>query len=289
MNPSVSIIIATLNNAPTLRKTLKGLLRIDYPEDYEIIIVNDGSTDNTKEMLDKEFSRNKRLKVIHIPRSGVCIARNIGIENSKGEIVVTMDHDCIPARDWLKNLVKGFSPRNVGVVSSYGYYGGTSTAFRRSLLKRVGGYDKEYVYYREDTDLSFKIMDLGYDFKLVKADYKHDHKMVKPTGVSGGMKYVLQRWKYHMNDVLLFKKHPSLAKEFLDVKMGFVINPLTDFRVATGLWKGEYSLSSPRGIIFLENKTPFHAVIIFFTGLLYMIGVKFFRLQGSLKFGKLLI
>jgi len=287
--PNVSVIVATLNNSTVLRMCLNGLLAINYPGRYDIIVVNDGSTDNTKNILDKEFSRNKKINVIHIPHSGVCVARNVGIENSKGKIVVNMDHDCIPERDWLTKLVDGFSSDMVGVVSSYGYYGGTSTAFRRDLLEKVGGYDNEYYYYREDTDLSFKIMDLGYKFILVEAGYKHDHDLVKPKGISGAIKYVTQRWKYHMNDVLLFKKHPTLARDFLDVRVGFLINPLKDFKVATGLWRGDYNLSSPRGMTFLKNKSPVHSTLIFFVGLLYVVGVKYHRLIGSLKFGKFLI
>lgn len=92
-----------------------------------------------------------------------------------------------------------------------------------------------------------------------------------------------------MNDVLLFKKHPRLAGKFLDVKLGFLVNPLADFRAATGLWKGDYQLSSPRGITFLENSSPLHAAAIFLTGLAYVLGVKAYRLRGSLKFGKLLV
>jgi len=287
--PSVTIIVATKNNPDTLRRTLHGLLTIPYPGQYDVIVINDGSTDTTKDMLDTEFSKKSRLRIIHLPPSGVCIARNTGIKHARGEIIVNMDHDCIPEKEWLIKLVNGFASPKIGVVSSYGYYGGTSTAFRRSLLKQVGGYDPAYGYYREDTDLSFTIMDKGYEFKLVDAHYIHDHELVKPSGIRGAIKYALLRWKYHMNDVLLFKKHPELAGKFLDVKFGFLINPLTDFKVATGLWKGDYALSSPRGITFMENKTPLHSTLIFFTGILYIMGVKFHRLLGSLKFGKLLI
>lgn len=287
--PSVSIIVATLNNAASLRKTLKGLLRVKYPAKVEIVVVDDGSTDRTRSMLEKEFSRFKRVKWLSIPHSGVCVARNTGIVRSTGKIVVNMDHDCIPTKDWLIKLVNGFSSKHVGIVSSYGYFGGTSTAFRRELLEQVGGYDEAYYYYREDTDLAFKIMERGYEFKLVEAEYEHDHEPVRPRGIGGAIKYALQRWRYHMNDVLLFKKHPHLAREFLDVKAGFLIHPLTDFRAATGLWDGGYALSSPRGITFLENRSPLHALLIFSVGIVYVMGVKWFRLKGSLKFGKVLL
>lgn len=290
--PKASIVIAALNNAPTLRKVLDAMLKLDYRAGFEIIVVNDGSSDGTKEMLQNEFGKEKRIKTINLPRSGVCKARNAGIKASHYPIIVNMDHDCIPARNWLTAMVKGFDDEKAGVVSAYDYYGGTSTAFRRELLEKVKGYDEDYGYYREDSDLSFKIMDLGYKFRLVKADYVHSHEMVKPKGFFAVVKHVMQRLKYHQNDVLLYKKHPTeLCEKFLNIKFHFLISPLSDFRAATGTWgKGVgFSLSSPRGIVFLRNKSPLHALIIIILGVGYVIAVKASRLVGSVRFGKLLI
>jgi len=292
LNPKASIVIAAFNNAKTLRKVLEAMLLLDYDNEFEVIVVNDGSTDNTKEMLEKEFAKEKKIKVINFEKNqGVCKARNAGINAAKHEIIVIMDHDCIPAKDWLKNLVSGFSSERIGIVSSYGYYGGTSTAFRAFLLRKVNGYDESFGYYREDTDLSFRIMELGYEFKLVKADFIHDHTETKPKNLIELFFYVLKRWKLHMNDVLLYKKHPKLAKDFLHVKFGFLVSPLADISLATGKWKkdSELKLSSPRGIIFLENKSIFHAIAIYFIAFIFMLGLKFFRLIGSIKYGKLLI
>lgn len=291
--PGASIIVATYNNSKILDKALNAMLKIEYPADYEIIIVNDGSTDKTKEMLTKNFGGNKRITVINFEKNqGVCKARNAAIKKAKYEIVVNMDHDCIPEKGWLMDLIKGFDSEKIGTVTSYGGYGWTSTAFRKHLLDKVGGYDEEYRYYREDTDLTFKIIELCYEFKQVKAEYVHDHEETKPAGVFGLLKYVLKRWKYHMNDVLLYKKHPNkLTKDFLDIKFGILVNPLKDISLATGTWeKGrKLSLSSPRGIVFLENKTLLHTLIILSVGITYMIGLKFFRLVASIKYGKLLI
>ncbi|MBI4021197.1 MAG: glycosyltransferase family 2 protein [Candidatus Aenigmarchaeota archaeon] len=282
--PKASVIVATYNNKEALRRTVAGLLALDYPS-YEVIVVDDGSTDGTAEMIRKM----QGITAICLPHGGVCKARNAAIRQATGKIVVNMDHDCVPARDWLRRLVAGFGP-GVGVVSSYGYYGGTSTAFRKDLLDRVGGYDEAYGYYREDADLSFMIMDLGYTFELVEARYDHDHRAVSPRGFRAVVRYAFTRWRYHMNDVLLFKKHPRLAGRFLDVKFGFLVNPLADFKVATGLWnRGTFSLSSPRGMTFMENRSPLHGIAIFLLGLCYVVGVKSYRLRGSLKFGRLLI
>lgn len=291
---NASIVIATLNNKETLRRVLNAMMKLRFQGRYEIIVVNDGSSDGTKEMLEKEYS--KKVKVIHLPRSGVCKARNTGIEAAQYEVVVNMDHDCIPEKDWLSKMVRGFDSDKIGIVSAYDYYGGTSTGFRKELLDRVGGYDEDYFYYREDTDLSFKIMDLGYEFKLVEAGYEHCHEMVKPKRFWELAKHVLQRLKYHQNDVLLWKKHPTkVCADFLHVKWGFMVDPWADFAAATGLWKtgnrqkGKLELSSPRGITFLQNKSPIHALVIVIVGIGYVFAVKCSRLIGSIRFGKLLL
>jgi GT2 family glycosyltransferase len=177
-------------------------------------------------------------------------------------------------------------------VSSFGAFGGTSTAFRKKLLVKVHGYDERYRYYREDTDLTFKIMDLGYGYKVVKADYVHDHKETAPKGAWNKTRYVLKRLRYHENDVLLYKNHPLLAGKFLNVKFGFLVSPADDFKVVANLWEGsskQLKLGSPRGITLIENKSPLHALAIILAGIAYVFAVKSFRLWGSVKFRKLLI
>ncbi len=291
--PKASIVIASYNNKVVLERVLDAMLVLDYPNEYEIIVVDDGSRDGTIEMLHKKFGENKKVKVISYGRNmGVCTARNEGIKVAKFPIVVNMDHDCIPSKEWLRDLVKGFEGPKVGVVSSFGSFGGTSTAFRKELLDKVGGYDKKFFYYREDTDLTFSIMDLGFEYKVVKADYKHDHKEIAPKGKKAMIGYVLKRLHYHENDPLLYKKHSKLAKDFLHVKLGFLVDPRQDFKVVVNKWAGsskKLKLGSPRGIVMLENKSPLHFLAIVIAGIGYVFAIKFYRIIGSIRFRKLLI
>ena len=290
--PNVSVIVPTRNRAETVVKAVKGILAVSYPE-FEVIVVNDGSTDNTRELLEKSFGKNKKVTLLNFSgNQGVCKARNAGIRKARYPIIVNMDHDCIPEKTWLRGLVKPFSDPKVGAATSYGGFGGTSTAFRRSLALKTGGYDEDYFYYREDSDFAFKIIELGYKFRHVKAAYHHDHAETKPKGFLSLVKYVLQRLKYHQNDVLLYKKHPNdLTRKFLDIKFSFLVNPAADFGLATGRWKGRGGLevSSPRGIKFIENKGPLHFLAIVFLGVCYMLALKATRLYASIKFGKLLL
>ena len=101
--PKASIVIASYNNKVVLERVLNSMLRLDYPNDYEIIVVDDGSRDGTIEMLHKKFEKNKKVKIIgYGGNKGVCTARNEGIKVARFPIVVNMDHDCIPEKNWLR-------------------------------------------------------------------------------------------------------------------------------------------------------------------------------------------
>ncbi|MFH1588893.1 MAG: glycosyltransferase family A protein [Candidatus Diapherotrites archaeon] len=293
--PSVSIVIATYNNKEVLKKTINGILKVDYPKLLEVIVVNDGSEDGTEKILEKEFGKNPKVKIINFKKNqGVTKARNAGITAAEGKIIVNMDHDCIPEKNWLKDLMNGFTSEKVGMVSSFALYGGTSTAFRTEVLKKIDGYDEDYFYFREDSDLAFKIMEAGFELKQVKAEYFHDHEMEKPKGIMGSMKYAWKRAQYRQNDVLLYKKHPNneKVKEFLGIKFGFLISPKKDMQLTLGRWwpgMNDFELSSPRGITFMKNKTPLHSAAIFIASFFYMLLLKLVRLYASIKFRKLLV
>jgi glycosyltransferase involved in cell wall biosynthesis len=291
-----SIVVATLNGGEPLIKAVKGMLAQDYKGKYEVIVVDDGSFDGvTPDLLRKNFAKTSEVTLIFLPRGGVCKARNAGIRAAKYGVIVNMDHDDNPEKDWLRIMMSGFDSPRVGAVSAYGHYGGTSTAFRKDLLDHLGGYDEDFFYYREDTDLSFRIMELGFDYRKVDgAKWHGDRTLVTPKGVMGLVKYALQRYKYHMNDVLLHKKHSTfqLCNDFLHVKGRIFVDPVEDFKVATGLWKNpdkEPELSSPRGMTFVPRTGFVSFCIILAGGLAYAFVMKWARLAGSLKHGHLLV
>lgn len=286
---NASIIVATHNRSGLLKRVLNALLTQSFSAKYEIIVVNDGSTDNTASVL----SGFDDVKKINLEKCvGPATARNTAMKEARYSVIVVMDDDCIPERDWLKNLVGGFG-KNVGVVSSFGIhgkvYGGTSTAYLLKAVRGAGYFDEIFPFeYREDTDLVFRIRDMGYDTKYVpEAKFKHVHE--GPKNVIAKLGYVLRRIWLHQVDSLLFKRHPVRTKEFLDIRYGFMRNPIKDFQVATGVWRGGFGLSSPQGISFIENKGPLHTLLIVFGGLGYVFAVKLSRLYGSVKYRKLLV
>lgn len=101
-----------------LKSTLESLKHIDYPPDkYEVVVIDDGSTDNTKEtVMGLVGSTPYSMQYIRQEKKGISAAKNLGIAHSNGEIIVTTDDDCEFERDWLKNLLKHFENPEVGAV-----------------------------------------------------------------------------------------------------------------------------------------------------------------------------
>lgn len=111
--PPVSIVICAKNEAENLKKNLKVVLIQNYPK-FEVIIVNDQSTDNTVEMLAEYFDRNENLRLLNIkpgvkPLAGKKFALKTGIENAQYDIIVVTDADCKPvSAHWLEHLIGSY-------------------------------------------------------------------------------------------------------------------------------------------------------------------------------------
>lgn len=115
MLPMMSIVVISYNGAATIERALDSLLTQDYPTDrFEIIFVNDGSTDNTR----KVVTRYPTVRYIELAvNSGVPAARNAGLEVAQGDIYVSFDGDCAASPDWLTQLARGYRlarPAGVG-------------------------------------------------------------------------------------------------------------------------------------------------------------------------------
>ncbi len=298
MMKQATIIIPTRNEAKNLDACLQACLNQDGygKEKYAITVVDDASADGTPEIAAK-YAKKYGGMIRHIrteKRLGRTKSLNLGIAKCKTPVFIEMNADCIPEKNWLKTLMGGFTGNNVGVSKTTSIGEGASSAYRTDIVKKVGAFDERYNEmgsgFRMDTDLMFKILDAGYEIKRVfGTGYEHRHPA--PATLKGKIKYAISRVKIHQFDPLLYKNHPQRAKEMLDIRLGFLRNPVLDFKTATGLWheNGKLSLSSPQGIKILENRTPVHALVIILLGIGYVLAVKLARLYGSVRFGKLLI
>lgn len=103
MNITVSVIIPIYNRARTISVAIDSLLSQSF-KDFEIILINDGSTDNTEEVLEKYIKQDKRIKLFIQENSGVSSARNLGLRMSEGQYITFLDSDDFYDPTYLEEL-----------------------------------------------------------------------------------------------------------------------------------------------------------------------------------------
>jgi len=108
-NPKVSVIIPVYNGEKTLKECLDSVLNQTY-NNYEVILVDNNSTDRTKEIIkgfqQKDKGKNKKIKYLFEPKKGRGAARYKGEINARGEIILMTDSDCIVPKNWVKEMTK---------------------------------------------------------------------------------------------------------------------------------------------------------------------------------------
>ncbi len=207
----ISVVIPTHNRKELLRRCLEAVVNQEYPN-YEVIVVDDGSTDGTGEMVWREFPQVRYLR--QEPNRGPAAARNRGIEAAQGEVVAFTDDDCIVPSDWLATLaealrrwpdvagVGGYQEppeallrahvvaraeramrlRHWGERADLEQLGGdevpglatNNVAFRRNVLLEVGGFDEGFpVAAGEDADLKLRIAQRGYRLLYIPLKVAH--------------------------------------------------------------------------------------------------------------------
>jgi glycosyltransferase involved in cell wall biosynthesis len=198
MDSEVSVVIPTFNRCRELVRALRSL-----PKSVEIIVVDDGSTDDTRERV-REFN-HPQLTYVRKRNGGPASARNLGIERATGPIIAFTDDDCEPIGRWPWTLVerlKGEGPQVAGVggrvlpmrkglisryydfhrilepPSSCSYLVTANCAYRKSVLTRVGGFNESLTTPGgEDPELSVRIRRLGFRFVFEPtAVIRHDFR-----------------------------------------------------------------------------------------------------------------
>ncbi len=101
----ISVVVPVYNGEATIERCIEGIKAQVY-DNYEVIFVNDGSTDNSAKILEEICSKNKKYSVIKTKNAGAGPARNVGIERAKGEYICFIDIDDIVSPNYLKQLHK---------------------------------------------------------------------------------------------------------------------------------------------------------------------------------------
>ena len=199
--PFISIIVPAYNAAETLGECLAALLDQSIPRsEYEVIVVDDGSTDETQEV-----AKKCGVRLLSQPNQGPGAARNLGVSQASSEIILFTDADCVPTKEWIEEMIKPFAePGVVAVKGAYrtrqrallarfiqaefeerytlleraryvDFVDSHSAAYRKVEFLAVGGFDPNFLL-SEDVDLSYKLSRLGH--KMIfnpKAIVYHRH------------------------------------------------------------------------------------------------------------------
>jgi glucosyl-dolichyl phosphate glucuronosyltransferase len=113
----LSVIIPTRDRAPYLASTLESLTRQTYPMNlFEVLVVDNGSTDNTKEICDSYINRIKNLHYYYDEKPGLHVGRHLGMRMAKSDILVYADDDIEAFPTWLEGIAEAFQDENVVLV-----------------------------------------------------------------------------------------------------------------------------------------------------------------------------
>ena len=260
--PKVSVVVCAYNASDTLEDNLVSLEQLTYP-DVEIILVNDGSRDQTSAI----GHAHPRVTVIDIPNGGLSAARNVGLAAATGDIVAYTDADTRVDRDWLTFLIQPFLHSDV--VGSGGpnvvpaddppiaqciarapggpthvllddriaeHVPGCNMAFRRDALLAIGGFNPIYLRAGDDVDVCWRLQARGgrIGFAAAALVWHHHRSSVKA--------YWRQQVGYGEGERWLLAHHPE---KFLDGHMlwrGRIYSPLPfvrslwSERINAGVW-----------------------------------------------------
>ena len=194
-HPPLSIIIAAYNEAKVIRATLRSVVDTDYPGKIEVLVVNDGSSDDTSDEIRKASFVDHRIRLIEQPNHGKSEALRNGLLKAQHDILVFLDADTHFERSTLASLVQPLADLNVGAVSGHAKVGnlrtfiarcqsleyicgfnldrraysewncitvapGAISALRKSALEDAGGFSLDTL--AEDTDLTLCLHKKGY-------------------------------------------------------------------------------------------------------------------------------
>ncbi|MDQ2899008.1 MAG: glycosyltransferase, partial [Acidobacteriota bacterium] len=196
--PRVSVVINTFNRGAYIDRCLQSLQKQTY-RNFEVVVVNGPSTDDTAKRLE---SYKDKIRIARTDSRVLCVSRNIGIREGRGDLIAFLDDDAVAEPNWLRELVFAFADSTVGAVGGMVFrtHGrgvewrngtvdrkgnvqmdlprpgqhwdwdegrlntvpGGCCIFRRSALERIGGFDEEIEYYHDETDVVMRLRTAGY-------------------------------------------------------------------------------------------------------------------------------
>ena len=260
----ISVVIPTYNRLPILRKCLDALenqiLNVEI-HSFEIVIVDDGSTDGTVDWLRNNIETYPHLRLFEQSHGGPALGRNLGVEKSKGELIVFIDSDLVVDKFFLRNHIdsllrawkklgnrKCFTYGSVINTSnfnnpnsepfklqdlSWAYFATGNVAIDKKLLEKSGLFDNSFrLYGWEDLELGERLRNMG--VKLIKCPRAigyHWHPALALDQIPQLIRIEKERAKMGL---VFYRKHPTLRVKFI-IQYTFFHRCLWEFLTFGGL------------------------------------------------------
>ena len=229
-NPFISVVMATYNRSALLELQLQAFKNQTLPKDrFEIIIVNDGSEDETELVLINWTFLLPNLRFYTQPNSGPAVARNQGVEIARGEVIAFTDDDCIVDPNWLENIQSAFENEDVQVLEGLTYTNRKlrtplthqienlswnpviptcNAAYRKVFFKEIGGFDEHFPFpHNEDTELAWRVLE--------QTEVIFDKKVrVYHPPIKVSFSSQLRRMKMLSSEFILYKKNKEGYKKW---------------------------------------------------------------------------
>jgi len=282
MNKRISIIIPSFNSAKEIKKCLESFkTQTVNGENYEVIVVDDGSSDGTKDVVNKY-----PVRYIYQQNSGPAAARNHGVNQAQGEIILFTDADCEPQPNWIEEMIKPLDDSHIiGVKGAYkthqkelvarfvqieyehkyermkkfryiDFIDTYSAAYRRDIFLKYGGFDERYPRASvEDQEFSFRLFQDGYKMVFnpsAMVFHKHSARL---------MDYLKKKYKIAFWKVFLLKRHPGKVKKDTHTPQSLKIQMILALFAISGItgifYQPLYYLSALSFLSFLLSCIPF--------------------------------
>lgn len=212
-----SVVIVAYNEEPYIERCLRAVLAQSFSQ-FELIIIDDGSTDHTASVI-KKINDRRIIYQLNAKRSGIAHSRNIGLKLCTTPYVFFTDADCMPAKHWLEeglSILKGGDWQGVVGRTSYetaytsisdriienirpGAYPTCNVAYRHDALKKAGFFNEEYRRVSEDTDIARKILKFGKIAFAQDMIVFHQQKVLTPRRCFEDALRVFSKIKYIKN------------------------------------------------------------------------------------------
>lgn len=265
--PRVSVVVCTYNGSATIAETCRRMTELTYP-DYELLVIDDGSTDGTAALLDELEAHYPRMRVVHKPNGGLSDARNVGLREAGGQVVAYIDDDAFPDPDWLTYAVHHLLTTNhVGVggpnlpvpedcdtatcvAHSPGgpnhvlitdrvaeHIPGCNMVFWKGALESVAGFDTQFRIAGDDVDLCWRLQEKDglIGFHPTAMVWHHRRREIRG--------YLRQQTNYGRAEATLEKKWPGKYNQFGHVRWsgrvygnGLTLPLLNRNRIYHGVW-----------------------------------------------------